>query len=155
MRFALVFPGKIKDAFAREGIDHYRKLLSARAALDLVAVKDERADPARRDAVLAAEGARLLKALEPYDRAVALDERGKPLDSAGLSRWIAAQKCAGASRIAFVAGSAFGLSPAVTARCELALSLSALTLPHQLALLVAAEQIFRAAKIEHGESYHY
>lgn len=155
MKFALILPGRVKDPFAKEGIAHYARLLKMHAALEVVEVKDEKADPARRDAALSAEAERILRAASGFDALVALDERGKALDSVALSAWIAKRKGAGASRIAFACGSAFGLHPSVRERADLVLSLSPLTLPHQIALLVAAEQIFRAAKIERGEAYHY
>lgn len=155
MRFALIVPGKVRDGFARDGIAHYARLLKGRADLALIEVKDEKADPARREQALLAEAERLLRAAEPFDARIALDERGRAIDSVALSGWIAARKGAGASRIALLCGSAFGLHESVRRAADLALSLSPLTLPHQLALLVAAEQLFRAAKIERGEAYHY
>ena len=57
--------------------------------------------------------------------------------------------------MAFVVGGSMGLADEVSQRCAQRLSLSALTLPHQLARVVLLEQVFRAAKILRGEPYHH
>lgn len=57
-------------------------------------------------------------------------------------------------RTAFVVGGAEGLAPSVLARADTALSLGPFTLPHQLARVVAAEQLYRALTINRGLPYH-
>lgn len=156
MKVGIVFPGKLKDGFARDGFEHFRKMLTGRIKLDLHPVKDETcANKADAPRALAKEGERLLAAMGDYGHAIVLDERGKTLDSPGLARHIEALKTSGVSSLCFVIGSAFGLDSAVRKRANLLLSLSNFTLPHQLALLVVAEQVFRAVKIASGETYHY
>lgn len=92
---------------------------------------------------------------EVSDRAVlvALDERGKSLSSVELSQWMARQQLS-AKDVVFVIGGDEGLSEQVVKQAQLTLSLSKLTLPHRLAKLVLAEQLYRAFTLIRGEPYH-
>lgn len=156
MKCAILFPGKVKDRWVREGLEHFQKMMQPRISLDFVSLKDERVtDPALSGPALKKEGERLLERARGFDRRVALAAGGKKMDSPGLSAQLEAWKNSGASRIAFLVGSAYGLDPAVEKAADLRLSLSEFTLPHQLALLVLTEQLFRSMKIAAGESYHY
>jgi 23S rRNA (pseudouridine1915-N3)-methyltransferase len=99
------------------------------------------------------EGRRLLAALTPREQAVALDERGAALTSAGLAEWLEAQRRVGKG-LCFLIGGADGLTPEVLQHCSARLSLSKLTLPHALARVVLAEQLYRAASILANHPYH-
>jgi 23S rRNA (pseudouridine1915-N3)-methyltransferase len=76
------------------------------------------------------------------------------MDSPGLTRYL--EKCAldSVREVAFLIGGAFGLSPDLIAEADRRLSLSGLTLPHEMARLVLAEQLYRAGTISRGEPYH-
>ncbi len=86
-------------------------------------------------------------------RIVALDERGRDLTTAQLAaqigRWIGA-----AAPTAFVVGGPDGLDPQLTRDAALLLRLSSLTLPHALAQVLLAEQLYRAATLLTGHPYH-
>jgi 23S rRNA (pseudouridine1915-N3)-methyltransferase len=99
------------------------------------------------------EGKRLLAALSVREQAVAMDERGTAHDSSGLAEWLEAQRRVGKD-LCFIIGGADGLSEPVRARCQHCLSLSKLTLPHALARVLLAEQLYRAASILAGHPYH-
>ena len=99
------------------------------------------------------EGKRLLEALPPNALAVALTPDGRPETSEGLARRLAAWQVGGRD-IGFVLGGADGLDAQVIERCELALSLSPLTFPHELARLILLEQLYRGATILRGTPYH-
>lgn len=87
-------------------------------------------------------------------RVVALDERGPERTSVELARWLDEQRRSGIPGLAFLVGEADGLPPAVVAAAHERLSLSRLTLPHQLVFVVLAEQLYRATAILNGEPYH-
>lgn len=99
------------------------------------------------------EGERLLAALPPGSLWVALTRPGTVETSEGLARRLAGWQAA-ARRVAFVIGGAEGLDQRVLQRCEFALSLSALTFPHELARLILLEQLYRALTLLKGTPYH-
>lgn len=106
------------------------------------------------DAVLEAEGERLLARLPTPGLVVALTRDGRPLSSRELASLLEREALSSTQEVAFVLGGAFGLSAPVLDRARIRLSLSAMTLPHELARLVLAEQLYRAGTILRGEPYH-
>jgi len=105
-------------------------------------------------AVREAEGERLLGRLKPGGQVLALTRDGIPMDSMALSSFLQEQALRSTPSVTFVIGGAFGLADAVLARADRRLSLSPMTLPHDLARLVLAEQLYRAGTIGRGEPYH-
>ena len=100
------------------------------------------------------EGALLLSAVPDGSKIVALDEKGKSLTSVGFSDYISKCRNEGVSTLCFLIGGADGHSSEVLERADLKLSLGAMTLPHFLARVVLAEQIYRAKTILDGHPYH-
>lgn len=127
----------------------YLKRTDRRYRPELVALK-----PARRKKVDVRdeEGARILERSAGHYRVV-LDEGGKSYTSVELSRAIERWLALGRP-IAFLIGGATGHATAVKDAAEQTLSLSSLTLPHKMAVLVMAEQIYRAGEIARGGPYH-
>jgi len=99
------------------------------------------------------EGTALLEALRPGSHVVLLDERGKMFSSPELATWLRAHHHAGTPRLCFLVGGPEGVSERVRERAEEVLSLSRLTLPHELARVILLEQIYRAFAIIHGLPY--
>jgi 23S rRNA (pseudouridine1915-N3)-methyltransferase len=99
------------------------------------------------------EAERILAALPAGCVPVVLDERGTQLATRELAGWLQAWMAEGVSP-AFVIGGADGLDPAVKARAAKQLGLSKLTLPHALARVMLAEQLYRAVCIIMGHPYH-
>ena len=104
------------------------------------------------DAVKAAEEERLLRRLEDDAEVVALTRSGQPMGSRAFASYLA-ERALHARDLAFVIGGAFGLGPRLLARAR-QLTLSAMTLPHDIARLMLAEQLYRAGTILRGEPYH-
>lgn len=100
------------------------------------------------------EGKRLLARVAAGCEVVALHETGKQWSSEQLARYLAELAVRGSPGAAFLVGGAYGLSDEVLRTARHQLSLSALTLPHELARLVLAEQLYRAGTIARGEPYH-
>jgi 23S rRNA (pseudouridine1915-N3)-methyltransferase len=107
-------------------------------------------DPGRRRA----EGRALLSALPAASYLVALDSRGRAVDSPGLAAELARLQREWPHAIAFAIGSDLGLAPEVGEAARWVLSLGPLTLSHELARVVLYEQLFRALSIAAGMSYH-
>ena len=90
------------------------------------------------------------------DRAVlvALDERGKTIDSRAFSKQLEKWRDGGVTEVAFAIGGADGLGMAIFERSELRLAFGAMTWPHQFVRLMLAEQLYRAVTILSGHPYH-
>jgi len=99
------------------------------------------------------EGRRIAPHLDGW-HAIALDRTGKAHTSEQLAELLRDLEERPPQRTAFVIGGACGLAPAVLAATAGRLSLGPLTLPHQLARVVLAEQLYRATTILRGEPYH-
>ena len=131
--------------------DEYRrrvdKFLPAREVL-------LRPGPGEGEERLRAEAAAVRRALPQPHRLVVLDRRGRALDSPQLADYLQRSREEWPHPLAFVVGSDLGLLPELRAESHLALSLSALTLPHQLARLLLWEQLYRGLSLTAGMKYH-
>jgi 23S rRNA (pseudouridine1915-N3)-methyltransferase len=85
---------------------------------------------------------------------VLLDSRGKSMSSEELARWLGGQRDAGAQQVVFAVGPANGWSETARREAGLLLSFGPMTLPHELARVVLAEQVYRAFTILAGHPYH-
>ncbi|MCC7385892.1 MAG: 23S rRNA (pseudouridine(1915)-N(3))-methyltransferase RlmH [Deltaproteobacteria bacterium] len=131
-----------------ERIAHYH-------AIELIELKEEPAKGSTPiDRVRAIEATRIREALGPSDHWVALDERGKDLRSEEVAQRLRALAESAVKVVSFVIGGPNGLDPALLSSARERWSLSKLTLPHRLARLVLAEQLYRACTILRGEPYH-
>lgn len=101
-----------------------------------------------------AEGARLLAALPQEGEVVALTREGRAVGSGDLAGLLEDRALRSVPEVTFVIGGAFGLGDEVLKRATLRLALSAFTLPHEVARLVLAEQLYRAGTISRNEPYH-
>jgi 23S rRNA (pseudouridine1915-N3)-methyltransferase len=101
------------------------------------------------------EAEAILKALEPNDYLVVLDERGKNLTSVQLSEFLQLRANESTKQLIFLIGGAFGLDVTVLQRANFKWSLSSLTFPHQLVRLILSEQVYRACSILRNEKYHH
>ncbi|NND36892.1 MAG: 23S rRNA (pseudouridine(1915)-N(3))-methyltransferase RlmH, partial [Gammaproteobacteria bacterium] len=99
------------------------------------------------------EGRKMLAALRPVDRVVALEVTGKPLDTVALAGWLDDWQTDGRD-VALLVGGPEGLAPECLARAERRWSLSPLTLPHALVRVVVAEALYRAASLNDNHPYH-
>lgn len=104
--------------------------------------------------VKAAEEERLLERIPENARVLALTREGKGMGSRALARTLEEMTVRSVPQAIFVIGGAFGLGDGVLRRADLRISLSPMTLPHELARLVLAEQLYRAGTILRNEPYH-
>jgi len=119
-----------------------------------VAIKPEPRIASRTtEKLLASEAKRILAATPQGAHLVALDERGRDLTTAQLAGRLRSWLDEG-RMTAFLLGGPDGLDFGVRQRCEFALRLSSLTLPHALAQVLLCEQLYRAASILTGHPYH-
>jgi len=158
MKITLITVGKIKERYFEDAIKEYSKRLSRYCKLEIIQVADEKTPDGAGEALEAQirekEGQRILAQVKDGAYVIALAIEGKMLDSVELSETIARLGVEGKSQVAFVIGGSLGLSPAVMARADYALSFSRMTFPHQLMRVILLEQIYRGFGIAAGEPYH-
>lgn len=152
MKFIVVAVGHRMPAWVDSGFAEYAGRMPRESRIELVALKPvQRGGPVKR--VLEAEGERIFSALPAGCVKVALDERGTLVDTMALARRIARWREMGRN-VAFIVGGADGLAESVKTSADFIWSLSPLTLPHSLARVVLAEQLYRAHSILHNHPYH-
>lgn len=100
------------------------------------------------------EGTLFLREIQPRDYAVALDERGKKMDSRRFAAFLQERMAGHAGRLLFLIGGFAGLSAPVKARADMALSFSPMTFAHDIFRILFLEQLFRAMTILRGPAYH-
>lgn len=158
MRLLIAAVGKLKQGPERELFAHY--LGRAEAAgrslhlspLGVIEVAESKtATPSAREQ---AEAEALLAKIPSTHRFIALDRQGEALSSEAFAALLAKLRDGGVEGLAFVIGGADGLAAQVSAKAAKVMSLGAITLPHGLARIVLAEQIYRAATILAGHPYH-
>jgi len=136
-----------------EGFTEYARRMPRTLPLELVEIRPEPRSGGRNAAqLLAAEAGRIERALPARCRRIALDERGREFTTSAFAQWLDGQKRE-AGDLAFMVGGADGLAPELKAGAVL-MRLSALTLPHGLARVVLAEQLYRASTVLQGHPYH-
>jgi len=153
VRVALLTVGRPRQSGLADAIREYETRAARYWPLDVIEVKEESARGLSVDQVREREGARLLERVTPDARVVACDPGGDVLDSEAFAAWLGEQRDR-AQNVAFAIGGAYGLGDAVKRRATRRLSLAPWTLPHELARLVLAEQLYRAGTISRGEPYH-
>ena len=101
------------------------------------------------------EGKKVLEMLQPTDKLILLDERGKNLHSPELAKLLQQHADQSTKNLIFLIGGAYGVSDAVKKRADFCWSLSNLVFPHMLVRLILAEQLYRACTIMRNEKYHH
>lgn len=134
-------------------IQEYERRAERYWPIELREVREESARSLSPADVRRLEGARLLDAVPAGARLLACDERGEAITSHAFATLLREQREL-AQDLAIVIGGAYGLDDAVRARADRLLALASWTLPHDLARLVLAEQLYRAGTIVRGEPYH-
>jgi 23S rRNA (pseudouridine1915-N3)-methyltransferase len=156
MKIQLLFTGKTRFPFIREGIEQYRRRLVHYTDFqirDLPELKNSGSWPEKK--VKEEEGKTILKSIDPQDFVVLLDERGQHLGSGAFAGLIEKQQHGSVRTMLFVIGGPYGFAEQVYQRADLELSLSKMTFSHQLVRLIFLEQLYRAFTIIRGEAYHH
>lgn len=153
MRLVVAVVGKPRDRHLAAAISDYETRAARYWPLEVVEVRETSGRGVNPADVRLREGVRLLERLPAAARVVACDERGDRLSSAQFATLVADAR-ERAQDLAFVIGGAFGLSDEVRGRADRSVQMAPWTLPHELARLVLAEQLYRAGTIVRGEPYH-
>jgi 23S rRNA (pseudouridine1915-N3)-methyltransferase len=135
VKYTVLAVGRIRPPFS-DDLEHYAKMLSGHANVDLAEVKDD--DQVERR-------------IPRNSYLVLLDAGGRTYDSVAFARWLEDRRRGGRD-VCFVIGGAYGIA---LERCDEKLSFGPMTFPHQLARVMLVEQLYRAHKILAGEPYHH
>lgn len=156
MKLGLICVGRLKAGPERELFARYAERIRALRRLGLEGLELKEIDESKAAGAERAsrEAMELLAALPAESRLAAFDERGRAETSAAFAQFIASERDRGCKALWFVIGGAEGLDESVRARATAVFSFGAMTLPHQLARILAAEQIYRAMTILSGHPYH-
>lgn len=158
MNITIISVGKLKEKYLKQGIDEYKKRLSAYAKIDLIEIPDEKApenlSEAEMEIVKEKEGTRIIEKIADDAYVIALAIEGSMKTSEELADSIDKLATYGTSKITFIIGGSLGLSKPVLKRANEKLSFSKMTFPHQLMRLILLEQVYRAYRINRGEPYH-
>jgi 23S rRNA (pseudouridine1915-N3)-methyltransferase len=152
MRLRLIWVGKTRNEHLRALAGDYLKRLSRFARCEVVELRESGAADER--ACLEEEGKRITGALASDALAVLLDVSGTTLwSSEALATQVEAWQTRSVREAAFIVGGHLGVSEDVRARADVRWSLSPLTLTHEMARVVLAEQLYRAYTIVRGVPY--
>lgn len=154
MKITIIAVGKLKEVFWKQALGEYLKRLQSYAEVHVLELPDR--DPARfGDAkTLELEGADVLAALPQRAHVVLLDINGTLYTSEEIAAHMHATMNEGTSHLVFIIGGSLGVTQEVRAAAHTRMSLGRITLPHNLARVVLAEQIYRAFRIMRNEPYH-
>jgi 23S rRNA (pseudouridine1915-N3)-methyltransferase len=145
MNVTLIAVDRLRESYLQEGCALYVKRLAPLLPVRTIDVRPSTQNE---------EASALLKQLAPDATVWALDRGGTELSSEQLATRLQAVEHSGARHLALVIGGADGLGSAVLTRADFVWSLSPLTFLHEMARLLVLEQLYRAVKINRGESYH-
>lgn len=153
MRLRVLWVGKTREGWIREGIDDYTARIRRYLPLEITEAREEKgSDP---EAMRRREGERILKLLPKNALLVLMDERGEELTSTGLAASLGQCRDRGVPEMVFLIGGAYGFSEELRARGDRTLALSKMTFTHEMARVFLLEQLYRAMTILGGEGYHH
>ncbi len=158
MLIRILSVGKIKEKFHQEAIEEYTKRLNGYVKLENIVVADEsipdKASLKEEEKIKQKEGERLLQKIKSQDFVLLLDIKGKEMDSVTFSSYIEQKMSNGISSFTFIIGGSLGVSEEVRQRANERISLSKMTFTHPFSKVILMEQLYRAFKIMHHETYH-
>jgi 23S rRNA (pseudouridine1915-N3)-methyltransferase len=154
LQMTVLMVGKTREGFIQEGLDFYRKRLLPLARLTLRSVREEKeAGGLTPEIIKMKEGQRLRTQMPPRAWVTALTPGGREFTTEEFAAWLSKRQEL-ARPLAFLLGGHWGLADALLAAADEQLSLSRLTMTHELARLVLLEQLYRALTLKLGHPYH-
>jgi len=157
VQVTLITVGTLKESYWRDAVAEYEKRLSAFCKPQILQLREVKLgdDPSAGEieAALAEEGKRILAAVPPRSYKIALCVEGTEYTSEALAKRLDSILTQSGS-IALIIGSSHGLSSEVKRACDMQLSVSKLTFPHQMMRVLLLEVLYRAFGILKGTKYH-
>ncbi len=156
MKITLLVVGRTVDTNIIAGIKDYTARVSHFAQFDMEVIPElKNARKLSEAQQKEQEGEFILKALQPGDRIVLLDEGGKEFRSTEFAAWIEHKQNISTKRVVFIVGGPYGFAKKVYDAAHEKLSLSKMTFSHQMIRLLFIEQLYRAYTIINHLPYHH
>ena len=157
LNITFITVGNLKESYLREALGEYVKRMSAFCRPNIVELKEVKVPDSPSEveinAALSAEAEKILSAIPPRAYKIAMCVEGKQLASEELAAAIEGASMEH-SDICFIIGSSHGLADSVKNSCDMRLSVSRLTFPHQLMRVLLLEAVYRGFNIMKGTKYH-
>lgn len=153
----IITVGTLKESYLKDAVAEYSKRLSAYCKLTVVQLKESRLSdsPSEKEIenALEEEARSILAEMSPRAYKIAMCVEGKQMSSEKLAQRLESVSSQ-TSEVCFVIGSSHGLAERVKSACDMRLSVSELTFPHQLLRVILLEAVYRAFNIIAGTKYH-
>ena len=153
----LISVGTLKEKYLTDAIAEYKKRITQYAKVDEISIKESKIqnedDSTEIERALNEEADKIISAIPKDSFKIALCVEGKEYDSPALAR-IIGDGVDASGKITFIIGSSHGLSERVKKECDLRLSFSKMTFPHQLMRVILFEAVYRSFTILHNKRYH-
>jgi 23S rRNA (pseudouridine1915-N3)-methyltransferase len=155
MKTLLLMVGKTVNTHFVISMDDYVKRIKHYMPFDVVTIPEiKNTKSITEEQQKEREGEAILKAIQPSDTVILMDEHGKEMRSIEFAQWME-RKRTEPRRLVFVIGGPYGFSSSLYERANEKISLSRMTFSHQMVRLIFTEQIYRACTIIKGEPYHH
>jgi|SRR6056297_13752 len=156
MKITLLVVGKNKEQYVQQALNDYEKRINRYVPFRISEVTPVKSSPklSTRE-IQQKEAQSIRKALPGGARIVLLDEKGRQRPSENFARWMQKQMGSGIQHLVFVIGGAYGFPEDLRQEASELLSLSKMTMSHQVVRVMFAEQLYRAFTILKGEPYHH
>lgn len=156
MKLHLLCVGRLTETYLKTGCEEFSSRLRHYLPLTVEEHKEHKTGKKPDlDRIVRQEGSRLLERIPGDTYVIALDQQGEALHSRQLAEKLEQHMIEGRSSWTLIIGGPYGLSPAVRQRADMILSLSPMTLTHQMARLLLLEQLYRSCTIIRKEPYHH
>lgn len=149
--------GTLKEQYYKDAIAEYKKRLNAYCKLDIIEYKEQRIpenpSPKQIEQALLLEGEKILSDISPRAYKIAMCVEGKQLSSEEFATRLD-EIATTNGELAIIIGSSFGLSEELKRACDFRMSVSKMTLTHQMMRVWLVEILYRCLSISHGGKYH-
>jgi 23S rRNA (pseudouridine1915-N3)-methyltransferase len=153
MKLQFIWIGKTKNSSIKNLADDFLGRIKKYCRAEVLELRDREDAGGDKQRLIEKEGEEILQHLDGGVFLIALDERGREFDSHQFADLLEKHRLEGTKQLAFVIGGHLGLAQKVKNRANLTLSLSRMTLTHELARIFLLEQVYRAFAILHGSPY--
>ena len=155
IKLKFIVVDRTRSSFLKEGEAFYISRLKRYARLQWTEVKPEKITKGKTDAeILQKEGESIIERIKPADYLIALDRSGQQYDSPEFADFLRDLSLNMGGWVCLVVGGPVGLSREIIDRADRILSLSRLTLTHEMCRIFLIEQLYRAFTIMEGHRYH-